>query len=109
MAIDCDTNSLAQAAKCFCSSPKVLLAIKAFLLCSMATVNCDPESLAAAAKCFECLDDKAREAVNTYLLAVIAGGSLDPNTLAAAAAAFQGLHGQHLQVQDYLFCQIANA
>lgn len=71
-------------------------------------INCDPESLAAAAKCFQCLNEVSREAVNTYLLAVIAGGSTDPETLAQQAAAFQGLQGRHLQVQDYLLCQIAN-
>lgn len=78
MAVTCDPNTLAVAAKCFNGySPLVLRAIRLRLLCAMLngeSMTCDPNTLAVAAKCFIPVDAGTLEAVETYLLCQVAAG-----------------------------------
>lgn len=69
-------------------------------------ISCAPADLAEAAKCF-CFDAATSRAVQTYLLCLAAGVTPDPNALALAAREFMGLsEQQHMQIQDYLLCQV---
>lgn len=99
MAISCDPNDLAIAAKCFNGGfgAPLLKAIRIRLLCGFLngeTMICDPNSLAIAATCYvEGLSQGQLDAIETYLVCQVAngggggggGGQLVPYTVAPPA------------------------
>lgn len=71
--IACDTNSLADAAKCFgCLSPETQLQVQTYLLAQIAGGSTDPNTLAAQAKAFQQLPNSTLGEVQAYLLCQIA-------------------------------------
>lgn len=71
MPISCDTEDLAQAAKCYCFGEKQQLAVQTYLLTQIAQSTATPDELAEAAKCFECMSIKEMLAIQNYLLCQI--------------------------------------
>lgn len=73
MALNCDPDALAQAAKCFtCLDATQRKAVKIYLLATLAGTSTDPNVLAEAAKCFVGLSAVQERAIESYLLCQIA-------------------------------------
>jgi hypothetical protein len=72
MATSCDTEDLAEAAKCFCFSEKQQLAVQTYLLTQIAGSAATPNELLDAAKCFQCMSVKDLLAIQNYLLCQMA-------------------------------------
>lgn len=75
MAISCDANDLAAAAKCFKCIDGDLMEVQTYLLAVLAGGSLDPNVLAAQAKCFKCLPPATLYEVKTQLLCQLAGGT----------------------------------
>jgi len=69
MAIECSTESLLAASKCFlCLSPKQREAMNAYLLAVATGIDPDPQALMDDAIAYMKLNPKQAEAVQAYLL-----------------------------------------
>lgn len=67
--MDCDTNALAEAAKCFkCLPGSTQLEVQTYLLAILAGASLDPNVLQSAAKDFQRLSPASLIEVQTYLL-----------------------------------------
>jgi hypothetical protein len=70
-AVDCSTDALIDAAKCFdqCIPPGMQMAVQTMLMASIAGDTRSPSELAAAAACFQqCIPPGEQLAVQNYLL-----------------------------------------
>lgn len=77
MAISCDTDDLAAAAKCYCYDRETAQQVKIYLLAVIAGLQAQtPSELADAAKCY-CFDAQTAKKVQAYLLcqAALAAGA----------------------------------
>lgn len=74
MAISCEPEDLAAAAKCYCFDADTRERVKLYLLAVAAGLDGQtPQQLADAAKCY-CFDKKQSKSVELYLLCQLVGG-----------------------------------
>lgn len=72
MPVNCDPNTLVQAASCFdCIPANMQPAVQTYLLLQISGLSLTPAQLLTAAKCMVCLDG-SQEAAQNYLLCQIA-------------------------------------
>ncbi len=71
MAISCEPEDLAAAAKCYCMDLKMQQAIIVYLLAQIAGGSTEPNALAEEASQFQALSDKSLSQVTAYLLCAI--------------------------------------